>query len=223
VVKVFLVLACPGCGELNVHLWYTDLAEYPSIQRRNAMSAQSTQEAVAEIWALFRETDARFKETAARQRKTDDQLRRLEGLFGNQWGKMLEALVEPSALNLFRSRGIDVHHIYTRAKVKRNGENREFDILLEDTTDLVVVEVKSTLRVEDVNDFLDDLDQFPHYFPRYDGYAIYGAVAGLDIVEEADRYAYKRGLYVLRVSGEGLVTIGNDSSFTPKIFGNPTA
>jgi len=202
------------------------------------MSTQSTQTAVAEIWALFKETDTRldariketdarldatFAETAAMQRKTDEQLRQLEGLFGNQWGKMLEALVEPSALALFSDRGIDVHYTYPRVKVQRNGESREFDLLMEDTTDLVVVEVKSTLRVGDVNDFLADLDQLLDYFPRYDGYKIYGAVAGLDIAEKADRYAYKRGLYVLRVSGDGLVTIGNDPSFRPRIFGNPAA
>ena len=138
-----------------------------------------------------------------------------------QWGKMLEALVKPSALNLFRARGIDVHYIYERAQVHLNGETREFDILLEDTTDLVVVEVKSTLRVDDVNDFLDDLDHFLDFFPRYNGYNIYGAVAGLDIAEDADRYATKRGLYVLKVSGEGLVTIVNDTAFRAQIFGNP--
>ncbi len=200
------------------------------------MSEQSTQEAVAEIWALFKETDARLDariketdarmdavlaETAAQQQETAAELRKLEGLFGMQWGKMLEALVKPGALNLFRERGIDVHYVYERAQIRRNGETREFDILLENTTDLVVVEVKSTLRVEDVNDFLDDLNQFLDFFPRYDGYNIYGAVAGLDIAEDADRYAYKHGLYVLRVTGEGLVTVVNDTAFRARIFGNP--
>lgn len=53
------------------------------------MTEQTTQEAVAEIWRLFKETDARFKETDARLdqrfRETDDKLRRLESLFGAQW------------------------------------------------------------------------------------------------------------------------------------------
>ena len=189
------------------------------------MSTQSNQEAIAEIWALFKATDARMDavlaETAAQQQETAAELRKLEGLFGMQWGKMLEALVRPSALNLFRARGIDIHYVYERAQIRRNGETREFDILLEVTTDLVVIEVKSTLRVEDVNDFLDDLDRFQDFFPRYEGYNIYGAVAGLNIAEDADRYAYKRGLYVLKVSGEGLVTIVNDTAFRARIFGNP--
>jgi hypothetical protein len=198
------------------------------------MQDQSVQEAVAEIWELFRETDARFKETDARLdarfketaasiRKTDEQLRRLEGLFGNQWGKMLEALVRPGALGLFQERGIQVRYTYPRVKVQRNGESREFDLLLEDTDEVVVVEVKSTLRVEDVNDFLDDLDHFLDYFPRYKDYHIYGAVAGLDIIEEADRYAYKRGLFVLSVSGDGLVSILNNEAFLPRDFGHVDA
>jgi len=209
------------------------------------MQDQSVQETVAEIWELFRETadrfketdarldarfketdarlDARFKETADSIRKTDEQLRKLEGLFGNQWGKMLEALVRPGALGLFQERGIQVHYTYPRVKVQRNGESREFDLLLENTDEVVVVEVKSTLRVEDVDDFLDDLDHFLDYFPRYKDYHIYGAVAGLDIAEEADRYAYKRGLFVLSVSGDGLVTILNSEAFRPRDFGGVNA
>lgn len=183
------------------------------------MSEQAGQVTLDEVWKLFKETDEKFKETDRKFKETDRQLRRLEGLFGIQWGKMMEALVEPNALDLFRARGIDVHYIFSRVKVQHNGDTREFDLILENDDEVVVVEVKSTLRVEDVIDFLDDLDHIFDYFPRYRGCHIYGAVAGLDIVEEADRYAYKRGLFVLSVSGEGLVKIRNDERFQPRDFG----
>ncbi len=42
--------------------------------------------------------------------------------------------------------------------------------------------------------------------------------ARLDIVEEAGRYAYRRGLFVLNVSGAGMVQLMNDQKFKPRNF-----
>ncbi|MBV7333074.1 DUF3782 domain-containing protein [Chloroflexi bacterium TSY] len=199
------------------------------------MEQQQLDSAIAEIWELFKETDAKFKETDARLdtilsatsaevEKTAQQIRALEGLFGSQWGRMLEALVQPGALAVFQARGIDVHYIYPRAKSHQNGSTMEIDLILENDTEIVVVETKSTLKVSTVDEFLADLDEFPRYFPKYANHRLYGAVAGLNVVEEADRYAYRRGLYVIGVSGEGVIQIRNDTKFRPRDFGisNPS-
>jgi hypothetical protein len=182
------------------------------------MAEQTNQEAIAEIWQLFKETDARFKETDEQIKKMAAGLDRLEGLFGDQWGRMLEALVQPGALRLFQERGIPVRRLHQRSKAQLNGGSMEVDLILEDGSDLVVVEVKSKLTIEAVDDLLADLAQFTDYFPGYRGYAIYGAVAGLHITESADRYAYRRGLFVLTVGGEGMVQMLNDDKFKPRNF-----
>ncbi len=198
------------------------------------MTTQTWQDAVAEIWQIFKETDARldarftetdaqFKETDARLDKrfqeTDQEIKKLSGLFTSQWGKMIEALVEPNALKLFQDRGIQVQYVYRRVEVNRNGQTMELDLLLENSDEVVVIEVKSTLRVDNVQDFLEKMQQFLAFFPRYRGYRIYGGVAGLDIVEGADRYAYRRGLFVLSATGDGTAQIKNDAAFRPQDFG----
>ncbi|RIK36881.1 MAG: DUF3782 domain-containing protein [Chloroflexi bacterium] len=189
------------------------------------MAEQITQEAVAEIWQLFKETDAKFKETDAKFKETDAkiqettrQIRALEGLFGSQWGKFIEALVHPNALRLFQAWGIQVHYVYRRAISQFNGEHMELDLLLENDEDVIVVEVKSTLKVQDINDFLDELKDFLRFFPKYANRRIYGAVAGLSIEEDADRFAYRKGLFVLGVVGGGIVQIKNDRRFRPHDF-----
>jgi hypothetical protein len=179
------------------------------------MAEQTWQEAVAEIWELFKETDARLDK---RFQETDQKINQLSGLFTSQWGKLIEALVQPNALNLFRQRGIQVNHIFPRAKSQLNGRAMEVDLLLENSDEIVVLEVKSTLRVSDVNDFLGDMAGFLEFFPRYKSYRVYAGVAGLDIVESADRYAYRQGLFVLKVVGDGIVQIQNDADFQPKDF-----
>ncbi|MEW5958850.1 MAG: DUF3782 domain-containing protein [Chloroflexota bacterium] len=193
------------------------------------MAGKTWEDAAAEVWQLFKETDARFKETQAelerrfketdaKFKETDQQLRRLEGLFGSQWGKMMEALVQPGALSLFQERGIQVRHIFPRAKSQLDGHTMEIDLLLENDAEVVVLEVKSTLKVSDVADFLADLGQFLDFFPRYRRYRVYAGVAGLDIVEDADRYAYRQGLFVVQVGGEGVVSLKNDAQFQPRDF-----
>ncbi len=180
------------------------------------MVEQTTQEAIAEVWQLFKETDARldqrFAETAAN-------LNRLEGLFTNQWGKLVEALVQPGVLQLFRQRGHDVRRLYQRATVQIDGQTMEIDIILEDQTEVIPVEVKTTLSVDDINDFLDDLALFTQFFPLYRDMRVYGAVAGLDIPPDVAKYAYRRGLFVVSVSGTEMVKILNDEGFRPRDFG----
>lgn len=189
------------------------------------MAENTWEDAAAEVWQLFKETDAKFKETDARFKETDvkfketdKQLRRLESLFGSQWGKMMEALVQPGALKLFQERGIQVHSIAPRIKHQRNGHTLELDLVLENETEVVIIEVKSVLKVNDVRDFLDDLARLFEFVPRYRTYKVYAGVAGLDIVEDADKYAYRQGLFVVQVGGEGVVSLKNDSQFQPRDF-----
>jgi hypothetical protein len=146
-------------------------------------------------------------------------------LFGNQWGKLIEALVQPNVLPLFQTRGHAVRRVHQRAKTQRNGDTLEIDLILEDQTEVVVVEVKSVLTVEAISDFLVDVESFTAFFPLYQGYQIYGAVAGLDVSADVARYAVRRGLFVLAVTGEGIVSIQNATNFTPRDFGviSPTS
>lgn len=198
------------------------------------MSVQTTNDEISAIWQLFRATDARFKETDAKFKETDERLdrrfsetdaklRRLEGLLGDQWGRLLEALVQPNALELFRRRGIPVQYIYPRAKYQLNGDSMEIDLLLDSGREVVVVEIKSTVKVDDVNDALDRLARFPRFFPHYAHHRIYGAIAGLSFAGGADRYAYRSGLFVLGFVGEGMVKIRNDENFRPRDFSAFTA
>jgi Holliday junction resolvase len=119
----------------------------------------------------------------------------------------VEALVEPSVLRLFQERGIQVIDTAQRLKTTKNGEQMEIDILATNEDSVIVIEVKTTLKVEDVNYFIEKLSRFFEFFPKYKGMKLYGAVAGIRIEEMADRYAYRKGLFVLTLSGEGMVVI----------------
>lgn len=152
-------------------------------------------------------TMAELKRTVERTSKAVDSLT-------TRWGRFVEELVEPAVLRLFQEKGIDVKEIYPRAQVKRQGVAMEIDILAVDDTAVVLVECKSRLSQDDVDDFIEKLIKFKEAFIHYKNHQVYGAVAGIEINKNVDRYAYKKGLFVIKPSGD-TVTIINDHKFQP--------
>ncbi len=197
------------------------------------MEVQEHERNIQEIWALFRETDRqlkamsqeferrskeideRFKET---DKRTGKKMDKLAGLFDSQWGKLMESLAEGGLLKLFQQRGIRVYQIFQRAKSRRNGRHMEVDLLLVNDDEIVVVEVKTTLKADHVKDFLGDMAEFPEFFHHYKDLKTYGAMAALRMEQKSDRFAQKQGLFVIKVGGEGMTEILNDSEFTARDF-----
>ena len=206
------------------------------------MEIQEYERNIQEIWALFRETREsisaisretresisaisqetreRAREIDERFKETDKKINKVAGLFDSQWGKLMESLAEGGILKLFQERGIDVCQIYQRAKSRRNGRHLEIDLLLVNDTDVVVVEVKTILKADHVRDFLEDMAEFPEFFHHHRDSKIYGAVAALRMEQKSDRFAQKQGLFVIKVGGEGMTEILNDSGFRAKDFGS---
>ena len=93
----------------------------------------------------------------------------------------------------------------------------EIDLLAHNGDVAVLVEVKSTLSVNDVKVHLQQLADFKTFFPEYADRKLYGAVAGIVIEEGADRFAYQQELFVIAQSGETVILL-NDEKFQPKIW-----
>ena len=102
--------------------------------------------AIAEIWAMFRETDKRSKETFQyiketeksnneaqwqtdqQIRKTDQQIKevgkQIDGL-GNKFGGFTEVMAFPSMQRILMEK-FNVDNISTRVIARKNGKNRGF-------------------------------------------------------------------------------------------------
>jgi hypothetical protein len=168
---------------------------------------------LGELIEAQKETDRKFQET---DRKFQDTARLVSNL-GGQWGLFVENQVAPACERVFGERGIPVQMVSQRVKKRRGGDTLEIDVLVVNAGHVVVVEVKASLSVNDVREFLDDLRQFRAFFPEYADWQVHGAVAGMRIDDGADRYAYRRGLFVLAQIGDS-VTLRNDDRFQPKAW-----
>jgi hypothetical protein len=189
---------------------------YKLFEKTNEQLQQSRQEydrRAAEADRRAAEADSRL---AKLEKTVAHTSRAVEGL-NTRWGRFVEELVEPAVIRLFRARGIDVKETYLRAKVKRQGIAMEIDVLAVDESAVVLVECKCRLSQDDVNEFLETLSRFKQAFPHYQNYRAYGAVAGIEIDEGVDRYAYKQGLFVIKPSGD-TVEIINAPAFQPRFW-----
>ena len=79
-------------------------------------------------------------------------------------------------------------------KGRRHGEHYEYDILAANGEEVVVVEVKTTLRAGDVTHFLEKLDKFTGWVPEFKGRKVLGAVAYLKVDHSVEVYAERQGL-----------------------------
>ncbi len=194
---------------------------------------------IEDIYELFRrsqaEADERFRRSQAeadrraaeadrRAAEADQRLNRLEQIAADNsfdmagltthWDQFMDNLVGPAMVRLFQERGIEVQETSRRLKSQRPGAALEIDILAVNGDVAVAIEVKSRLSRQDVEDFLARLPKFKQAFPQYGAYYIHGAVAGIEIDEGVDRYAYQQGLFVIKQTGD-TVTLANDLKFQP--------
>ena len=197
----------------------------------------------AEIAEQMKDTDRRMKENAEQQKEnerimkerqqetdrqqqaTDRQLKQLGkqmGQLGNKFGSFTEGLAWPSLEKLLYER-FGMNDISRRKKAKLNGRSLELDVLAYDNTgvrnELFIVEVKSHLTQEGIDQILQTIADFPHFFTDLKERKIYGIIVAVDIPDNLRAAVIKRGLYLAQISDESFKLLV-PRNFQPIAFGN---
>jgi hypothetical protein len=193
-------------------------------ERRFQETERSFQETERILKEQSQETERRFQETERvlkeQSEKTDRQIERVVkqiDRLGNRLGEFVEWQIRPSAVRLFKERGIEVHELQSEVSVQRGDEGLEIDLLVVNDTDAILIEVKSKLTQADVDEHLERLAKFKQFMPRYRDVRALGTVGAMVIPKDVARYAYRRGLFVLAQSGENIVIL-NDDKFQPRAW-----
>ena len=156
------------------------------------------------------ETDRQIKETALQLKETDSR-------FNSQWGKLVESLVGGNIAQKFADRGVQVQGTTQRAKKTFEDKQYEFDIIVHNGDEIIVVEVKTTLDVGKVKHFLEKLKCFKKLFPEYANKKVYGAVAFIVADSGSDQYSENQKIFVIRATGDS-ASIINTQNFKPRNF-----
>ena len=140
---------------------------------------------------------------------TNRAIKDMKEMFTCQWGRLVEALSKPAALALFKKQGIEIDRVFEDVrKIKKDGQDvMEIDVALCDTTIAVIVEVKSHCDSRDINHFLGQMEHCKEWYPDFSDKELRVAVAAIDYAPGAEEYAQRRGLYVLKLTGEETFTM----------------
>ena len=187
------------------------------LKERAAETDRQMKERAAEADRKFQETERLMKERAAETDLMIKNLSRRLGDLGNRLGEFVEHMVAPAVVRLFRAQGIDVHEVYPSVEAKRDGEALEIDLLVVNDGTLVVVECKSKLTTEHVDEHLVRMEKLKRLLPLYKNHRALGAVAAMVMTDSVKAYAHSQGFYVLYQSGEN-VEVSSPNGFTPKVW-----
>nr|VFJ58636.1 MAG: hypothetical protein BECKFM1743C_GA0114222_102304 [Candidatus Kentron sp. FM]VFJ59526.1 MAG: hypothetical protein BECKFM1743A_GA0114220_102394 [Candidatus Kentron sp. FM]VFK12113.1 MAG: hypothetical protein BECKFM1743B_GA0114221_102244 [Candidatus Kentron sp. FM] len=185
-----------------------------AFMQETARQMRETDRKMQETDRQLKETDRIIQENAQQMtqqmKETDRRLKKAEDLFTSQWGRLVESLVEGALVPLFQEYGISIQRTSPRTKGCYQGENYEFDILVVNGSELVIVEVKTTLRPRDVRKFIGKLDNAKTWMSEYASKTIYGAMAFLQADAEADKMAENQRLFVIRATGDSASIVNRE-------------
>ena len=161
------------------------------------------------VWAALQETDRIVRENAERfdrqMEKSRQEWDKRFGNLGNRFGEIVEYMIAPNLREKFRELGYDFPKANQNSDVSdyTNNIHLEIDVMLENGNKAMLVEVKTKLSTEDVQDHIERLEKMRKYADLHgDTRSFLGAVAGVVMTSSVKDYALKQGFFVIEPSGE---------------------
>jgi dsDNA-specific endonuclease/ATPase MutS2 len=169
---------------------------------------------IRELREESKDTDRLLKETG---RLVQETVKSVGGL-SNSFGELAEHLVAPNIGEKFNDLGYHFKGIAENQKIKNEQGQviAEIDILLENSSYIVAVEVKSKPRNDDIDNFVRRLEILKKYKDENDDKRkIRGAIAGAVFHDQVKAAVLEAGFYVIEQTGD-TVKINVPEGFKPK-------
>ena len=172
-----------------------------------------------QLKAGAQDTDRVLKELAQEARRQERELRQQIGGLANKFGGFTEGLALPSMEKLLTEK-FQMEFLAPNVRKRRNGRSFEVDVMAYSNTRtnaVYLVEVKSRLREEGIDQILGMMRNFFDFFPEHRGKELYGILAVVDASEDLRARVLERGLYLARISGE-VFELQVPEAFEPRSF-----
>jgi hypothetical protein len=197
------------------------------------MTDEELKELVASLAVAQKETDRQLKETDRQLKETDRQLKETDrqlrkqlrelgkqiGGLGEKFGGFTEGMALPSMTKILTETfGMEV--VTPRVKVRKAGRSLELDVLAYANSECnaaYIVEIKSHLRPDGIEQLQNILEQFRHFFPEHADKALYGILAVVDAPEDLRQEALSAGIFMAGINDEQF-KLEVPSNFQPKAW-----
>jgi len=150
-------------------------------------------------------------------KETDRQI----GALGNRVGQIVENMIYGDIVSQFQDLGYEVTARSQNKEFGKKGTKDcgEIDLLLEDGDVAILIEAKTTLKMDDVREHIERLEKYRRYADARgrDTHVRYvGAVAGTVVAENVIHFAHENGLYVIVQTARDVEIVPLPEGFTAK-------
>jgi hypothetical protein len=170
-----------------------------------------------------KKTERMIQELVAANKEATEERKKMRtdiGKWDDRIGRIIEYMIgEDNILEQFQALGYDITTCYRDKKFgpKGTSESGQVDLILEDGDDVILIEVKTTLRTEDILDHIDKIEKFRKDADargKYPNQRFLGAVAGMIVADNVAKFALSKGMYVIAQTGETFEIIKPPEGFT---------
>lgn len=165
------------------------------------------------------ETDRLMRERQAALDKQIEELGKQLGGLGAKFGGFTEGMAFPSMQKILRER-FGMNTVSVRNIARKDGRSLEIDVLAysnADINEVYVVEVKSHLREDGIQQMLRILREFHDFYPVHEDKKVYGILAAVDIPEHLEKRVLAEGIYLARIHDDTFEITVPDS-FRPRAY-----
>ena len=175
-----------------------------------AIAQKETDKQLKETDKQLKETDKQLKETDKQLKETDTRLEKkllnfgihLGGITKSQ-GKVTEEFFYNSLEKNKTVANIQYDEIFKNLKKSRDNISDEYDMLLVNGKDILIIETKYRTKTKDLNKLINKkYTNFKKLFPIYKDYNHHLALASFQIEDSVKQKALENGVLVLQRKGE---------------------
>jgi hypothetical protein len=166
--------------------------------KETMMNDQELKDLVASLAVAQAKTDEAMKKTDA---KFANMLEMLTGITTSQ-GLVSEEFFYNCLADSLTVAGIKYDTIDKNIKQKVNGKWLEIDLLLENGSNIALIEVKYRARTQNIEQLKNTVATYREAFPQHKDYKIYAGIASFNLDDFVVNQAHEHGFFVLKRTGE---------------------
>ena len=169
----------------------------------------------------FQESRQLFDKNAVEAQKEMKDLRQHIGGLHNKFGSFTEGLLQPSIKKLMKER-FGITNIAINLENSIGDKEIEIDVLASsngDKNEVFIIEVKSNLKSEAIEQVLKKMKDLTFFFPEHKGKKIFGMIAAVQYTKEMVNRVRKEGIYFASVDMDTLI-LEIPKNFVPKFILN---
>ena len=181
------------------------------------MTDEELKNLVASLAIAQQETDRQLKETDRQLRVQLTELKKQIGGLGEKFGSFTEGMAFP-AMNKILRQQLGMEAVTTRFRIKKDGDSLELDVFAYANTtrnEAYIIEVKSHLRAEGIEQLKKIMEKFRKFVPEHQDKKLFGILAVVDIPDKLRHEVFDNGFYLAHIHDDQFI-LDTPPGFVPK-------